>query len=330
MNKAEFSHIMGQESQAPHQPVMVNEVLEYLAPKPGQIVADATAGAGGHSVTIVPRLLPDGKFIALDQDRTALELVNRRLLEFSDITHTIHSNFRELPNVLKELGVAGLDGLLMDLGMSSMQVDTAGRGFSFMQEGPLDMRMDNTQSLTAEEIVNSWSFEDLRDTIKTLGEERYAVTYARAIEKYRAKETITSTDQLAELIKKATPPKARYGRLHPATRTFQALRMAVNDELGALEEVLKVLPRVMRPYGRVVCISFHSMEDRLVKHAFAEGQREKRWTVLTKKPVLPTEQEISVNARSRSAKLRAMLNTPPEPKKSRRYSGRKPQAEDLD
>lgn len=315
---------MAQGPQAPHQPVMINEVLEYLRPKEGEVVADATAGAGGHSVAIVPRLLPNGKFIAMDQDRSALELVNRRLLEFDDITHTIHANFRELPHVLKELGIGGLDGLLMDLGMSSMQVDSAERGFSFLKEGPLDMRMDDSAETTAEELVNTLSFEELRDAFKTLGEERFAISIARAIVRQRETKAIRTTDHLADIVFRAVPPRARHGRLHPATRVFQALRMLVNDELGALDAVLKALPEIMKPESRVVCISFHSAEDRLVKHAFAQGQKEGLWTVLTKKPLSPTEAEVAGNIRSRSAKLRAICYQPPQPKKSRRYERRRP------
>jgi len=289
-----------------HQPVMGEEVLQALTPRPGAVVVDATLGTGGHSLLLVPRLLPDGRLVAIERDQDALELSRKRLADFEPQVTLIHEDYRQLPTILMDLGIPRIDGLLLDLGMSSLQVDRAERGFSFSKEGPLDMRMDREQEDTAEALVNELTADELAQLLETLGEERFARRIARAIVRAREHHRITTTLQLARVVAEAVPPAARHGRLHPATRTFQALRMAVNDELGALETLLGHLDALLNPGGRAVILTFHSLEDRLVKHAFLEGARGHRWTVLTKKPSRPSPAEIARNPRARSAKLRAI------------------------
>lgn len=289
-----------------HRPVLLDEVLELLAPRPGAVIVDGTTGTAGHSLAIAPRLLPDGRLIALDRDQASLAIAAARLAEFSPLATTIHANYRELPGVLESAGLSRIDGLLLDLGMSSPQVDQPERGFSFLREGPLDMRMDPTQDVTAREIVATWSIDELSELFHTLGEERFARRIAQRIARDRRETPITTTTQLAGLIAAAVPAGARHGRLHPATRSFQALRMAVNDELGALQELLSFAADVLAPGGRLAIITFHSLEDRLVKHAFLDGQRAGQWRVLTKKPVRAGAAEVQDNPRARSAKLRAV------------------------
>jgi 16S rRNA (cytosine1402-N4)-methyltransferase len=289
-----------------HQPVMGAEVLRALRPRPGAVIVDGTAGTGGHSLMILPHLLPDGRLVAIDRDRDALDVARKRLAEFAPQATCVRENYRHLPAILKDLGIAGVDGLLLDLGLSSLQVDRSERGFSFSKEGPLDMRMDPEQEETAEAIVNESTADELATVLETLGEERYARRIACRIVQERRAHPIRTTTQLARLVTDAVPPGARHGRLHTATRTFQALRLAVNDELGALEELLGRLGELLNPGACAVILTFHSLEDRLVKRAFAEGQRGRLWTVLTKKPIRPSAQEVAENPRARSAKLRAI------------------------
>ncbi|MBI3321607.1 MAG: 16S rRNA (cytosine(1402)-N(4))-methyltransferase RsmH [Candidatus Omnitrophica bacterium] len=282
------------------------EVLDYLNPKPGQIIVDGTAGTGGHSLLALPRILPQGRLIAIDRDRESLDLAKRRLTEFEPQATFLPGNYRHLPDLLAPLGFTRVDGIVLDLGMSSVQLDLAERGFSFMQEGPLDMRMDRGESLTAEMLVNRLPADELATLFERFGEERFAKRIARHLAEARRRQPITTTTQLARVIALAVPAHARHGRLHPATRVFQALRLAVNDELGALEAFLGQVQHLLRPGGRVVILSFHSLEDRLVKHAFAQGARAGWWTALTKKPLRPSATEVSRNPRARSAKLRAL------------------------
>ena len=306
MALAGIVRMSGQAAAAWHQPVMSAEVLDLLAPRPGAIIVDATVGTGGHSLSILPRLLPDGRLIAVDRDETALGLARQRLIEFEPQASFIHDNYRNLPQILRQLGVLHVDGLLLDLGMSSLQVDQPERGFSFSREGPLDMRMDARDEQTAEALVNELSADDLALLLSTLGEERFARRIAQRIVQARRARPILTTTQLAHLVAEAVPGRSRHGRLHPATRTFQALRLAVNDELGALETLLGALPDLLAPGGRAVIVTFHSLEDRLVKHAFVRGMREDAWTLLTKKPARPSREETLRNPRARSAKLRAV------------------------
>jgi 16S rRNA (cytosine1402-N4)-methyltransferase len=288
-----------------HQPVMVNEVLEWLAPRSGAVIVDGTVGTGGHSVAIVPRLLPEGVLVGIDRDPEALETARQRLTEFQSLVRLERGNYRDLPRLLARLGLPHIDGLLLDLGASSLQLDRADRGFSFLSEGPLDMRMDPSQETTAEVLVNTLPADELTHLLETLGEERFARRIAQRIVQERRTQRITTTRQLARLVTGAIPTGARHGRLHAATRTFQALRLAVNDELGALEALLAQLPSLLTPGARAVIITFHSLEDRLVKRAFLEGGRRGVWRVLTAKPRRPSAEETARNPRARSAKLRA-------------------------
>ena len=244
--------------------------------------------------------------MAIDRDSASLALARQRLIEFTSLVSFVQDNYRHLPRILKDVGLSRVDGVLLDLGMSSVQVDTAQRGFGFSKEGPLDMRMDPSQALTAETLINTLTAEELAMMLERFGEERFARRIAGHIVHERRHQRITTTTQLARLVAQALPPGARHGRTHAATRTFQALRITVNDELGALEELLGCVGELLSPGGRAVILTYHSLEDRLVKRTFAEDERSGRWTVLTNKPVRPTPHEVSKNPRARSAKLRAV------------------------
>lgn len=289
-----------------HQPVLVREAMAALQPRSGATFIDGTVGTGGHAAALIPHLLPEGRLIALDQDPAALAQARRRLVEFEAQVSFVPANFRDLPAIVKQLHVPPVQGLLVDLGVSSLQLDTPARGFSFLKEGPLDMRMNTTQALTAAEIVNTWREQDLADLLWRLGEERFSRRIAARLVQARRQGRIETTAQLVPLIVSALPPQARHGRVHAATRTFQALRMAVNDELGALDALLKALPDLLAPQGRAAIITFHSLEDRMVKRAFQEAQRSGWGQMLTKKPVVASEAEQAENPRARSAKLRAL------------------------
>jgi 16S rRNA (cytosine1402-N4)-methyltransferase len=312
----DMSQIEPPESERPssafrgHLPVMPHEVVEWLQPGPGQVIVDCTAGMGGHSLALLPRLMPSGQLIAMDCDAQAIELARKRLTEFYPHVQFLHRNFRQLRDSLDELGITGVHGILADLGISSLHVDEAERGFSFLRDGPLDMRMDQRAGVTAASLVNRMPEGELAHVIQTYGEERWAKRIARRIVSVRRAQPIRTTAQLAQLIADAVPGGRGGGRLHPATRTFQALRVAVNDELGALRELLEALPDVLLPGGRAVLIAFHSLEDRQVKLAFREGARAGHYRLLTKKPQTPSDRETIENPRSRSAKLRAVERLP--------------------
>jgi 16S rRNA (cytosine1402-N4)-methyltransferase len=279
---------------------MPAEVLHWLNPAPGQIIVDATAGAGGHSLLIAQKLLDSGRLIALDRDSDMLELARRRLAGSS--ATFVQASFDQLRQVLDDLKVEAVDGVLADLGICSDQLDQADRGFSFQQDGPLDMRMDTTSGQPASALVKRLNERELADVFFHYGEERHSRRIARRIVEVREKTPIETTTQLAELVRRCVPrPQGRHA-IDPATRVFQALRIAVNDELAALEGLLSVLPRCLKPGGVAVLISFHSLEDRRVKQAFRERER---WQVLTKKPIEASEDEVRSNPRARSAKLRA-------------------------
>ena len=280
-------------------PVMPQEVVHYLAPQAGQILVDATVGAGGHTRLLATRVAPSGRVIGLDRDAAMLDLARPIL---SDLPVTlIHRSFDELPDLLHGLGIARVDGVVADLGICSDQLDDPTRGLTFQQEGPLDMRMDRTQGEPAGALVNRLSERELADLIFKYGEERFSRRIARRIVETRRRTPIETTKQLAELVRRCVP-RGRKHNIDPATRTFQALRIAVNDELGALERFLTLLPDVLKPGGRAAIISFHSLEDRLVKQAFRQkGVFEQ----LTRKPVQASAEEIRNNPRARSAKLRA-------------------------
>jgi len=282
-----------------HIPVLKNEVIQYLDPKPGSRFIDATLGAAGHTREILERTGPDGQVLAIDQDESALSNAKAMLESFGSRVIFVHSNFRAVGKIAEERGFLNCDGVLADIGISSMMVDDPSRGFSFMREGPLDMRMDRTQTLTAADVVNTYSEKEIADLIYTLGEERRSRPIARSIVRSRP---LQQTRDLVRAIERVSGGP-RHGQIHPATRTFQALRIHVNDELQSLEDFLDASMTVVRSGGRVVVISFHSLEDRIVKQKFRASTVPGR--VLTKKVITATDEEVRSNPRARSAKLRA-------------------------
>jgi 16S rRNA (cytosine1402-N4)-methyltransferase len=290
-----------------HVPVLPGEVLEYLAPAPGQVIVDATVGAGGHGRLLAERLGPTGRLIGLDQDAAMLALARPRL-EGLPVT-LVQANFDELPEVLAGLKIEAVDGVLADLGVCSDQLDDPARGLSFQQPGPLDMRLNRGLGEPASDLLRRLSERDLADLFWQFGEERFSRRIARRIVATRAQAPLETTEQLADLVRRCVPrPRGRRSPIDPATRVFQALRIAVNDELGALDRLLAVLPDCVKPLGRAVVISFHSLEDRPVKHAFRDKNL---WEVLTRKPVQASEEEMRNNPRARSAKLRAARRKEP-------------------
>jgi 16S rRNA (cytosine1402-N4)-methyltransferase len=303
---------------AAHVPVLLGEVLRYLEPKGGGCYVDCTVGAGGHAAAILDASAPDGRLLGLDADPDALHLAKGRLQPFGRRAQLVQRNFRELGRVMKRLHAGPVDGVLFDLGVSSMQLDRAERGFSFRADGPLDMRMDLAAPRTAADLVNTLSERELADTIFTYGEERHARRIARAIVERRVRAPLRTTSDLAATIAAAVPG-GHGGGIHPATRTFQALRIAVNDELEGLRQALPQAVDALAPGGRLLVVAFHSLEDRIVKQFFqAQSGRcvcppglpvcrcgaEARLRIVTRKPVVASEHERRLNPRSRSAKLR--------------------------
>lgn len=287
-----------------HVPVLLQETMELLQPSAGGVYVDGNLGLGGHCGEILRRSSPDGRVVAFDCDGVALAVARQRLAPFGERLTACHRNFTEMGVALAELGIEAVDGILLDLGVSSLQLDTPGRGFSFRSGGPLDMRMDPSRGETAGDLLNHLPEEDLADIFYHFGEERQARRIAAAVVELRHREPLVTTDQLASLVERAIPRKFHPRDIHVATRVFQALRIAVNRELDNLVEVLTAGSRLLKEGGRFCVISFHSLEDRLVKRAF---QADLRLRVLTRKPVRPTEQECQENPRSRSARLRAAM-----------------------
>lgn len=288
-----------------HVPVMRAEVVEALAPHRGGLFVDCTVGLGGHASA----LLEAGatRLIGIDRDREALALARERLQPWSDRLELVHADYRELPQVLDSRGVLGADGILADLGVSSLQFDGEGRGFSFQRDEPLDMRMDRSTGSTAADVIAELAEEDLANVIYRFGEERYSRRIARAIVEARREGPIATTGQLAAIVKRAVPRKG-YSPIHPATRTFQALRIEVNGELAGLDRFVEGACARLAPGGRLVVIAFHSLEDRVIKHTLralaADEQRSLK--LMARKAAQPTEAEVSANPRARSAKLRAI------------------------
>lgn len=291
-----------------HAPVLLSEVLYWLNPKPNQIFLDCTVGYCGHAEKILEASTPSGIVIGIDRDQRAIDAGKAKLVRFGDRADLIQGHFVELKRHLMERGIERVHGVLFDLGVSSPQLDDPARGFSFQSEGPLDMRMDQSTGQTAAAIVNEAKESDLADMIYQFGEERYSRRIARAIVRARADRPLTTTSRLASVIESAVPAHYRHGRLHCATRTFQALRIAVNQELERLEPALSDAVDVLVPGGRLCAISFHSLEDRVVKHTFRSlaAQSNGELEILTKRPQLPPQEEIDRNPRSRSAKLRVI------------------------
>lgn len=305
-----------------HRPVMLDEVLAALDPRPGEVVVDCTLGHAGHAAEFLKRVGPTGRLIGLDLDAANLPPARERLAAISPNFELHHANFAGFPAALAAAGLDGCDGLLADLGMSSMQVDDAERGFSFMRDGPLDMRMDRTRGRTAAELLSTFPAEDLVAAFRDLGDEPEAEKIAAAIVRRRETKPIERTRELMELVLEAAPvrvnphpvkgePTPRQQKIRPTARVFQALRILVNRELPNLQELLRVLPWCLRPGGRAAILSFHSGEDRLVKLAFKEGQRTGVYERISEEPVRPSFGERTDNPRARSAKLRWAVRSVP-------------------
>lgn len=305
-----------------HVPVLYKEVLEYLQPRPGGLYVDGTVGAGGHSAGILRASLPDGRLLAFDRDPQALDRARQTLAGFAERVTFVHASYAQMDRLAPEHGFTAVDGVLLDLGLSSLQVEDAQRGFSFMREGPLDMRFDTTQGDTAADLVNNLPAEALADIFWRYGEEENSRRYARAIVGARP---IQTTTELADLIEEEAPHWVRRKRIHAATKVFQALRIAVNSELAELESGLPAAIELLRPGGRVAVISFHSLEDRFVKNLFRDLAREcicpPRQPIctcdvepvlrpVTRKVVMADADEIERNPRSRSARLRVAQKLP--------------------
>ncbi len=305
-----------------HESVLSAEVLQYLDPSAGQTYLDGTLGGGGHALRILDASGPDGRLIGVDRDPAALDAARERLADYEPRVTLVHDSFGNVAEILRQLDIERIHGFLLDVGVSSHQLDSPDRGFSFMRDGPLDMRMDPTQGDTALELIRRLTQEELANTLRDFGEERFHKRIAGFIKQRSREGSLRTTAELAAIVTKAIPAKAqRTQRIHPATRTFQALRIAVNRELDELKEFLSVFPDLLVPGGRCVIITFHSLEDRLVKRRFRDleatsglppkyaeqvGERiHPICTRLTRKAVFATEDEISTNPRSRSARLRA-------------------------
>ena len=301
-----------------HVSVLLDECIEGLNIKPDGIYLDGTLGGAGHSYHIAEELTT-GRLIGIDRDPVALKAAGERLSPFADRVTLVHSNFCRMGQVLQELGISGVDGILLDLGVSSPQLDDGSRGFSYMTDAPLDMRMDNGDALSADTVVNTWSYEELKRILYDYGEERYAPAIAAAIVRKREVSPIRTTLELVDVIRSAMPPAALREKQHPAKRTFQAIRIAVNDELNSVSKAMDAAIPCLNPGGRLAVITFHSLEDRIVKNAMAAAAkgcicppefpvcvcgRKPQVTVLTRKPIVSGEEELERNPRARSAKLR--------------------------
>lgn len=287
------------EASSVHVPVLLAEVLHWLDPRPGAVLIDGTLGGGGHTQALAERVGPSGLVVSLDRDRAALDRTEPRLANLP--VRLAQANFADIPEVLDELNIEAVDGVLLDLGLSSDQLADGQRGFSFSSEGPLDLRFDTEEGEPAWRLIDRLSTEHLADLIYYFGEEPHSRRIARAIVERRRQAPIRSAAELAELVRKVVPRKRHGEKIDPATLTFQALRIAVNEELKSLEIALRRIPERLRPGGRAAIISFHSLEDRRVKEAFRDDSR---YEVLTKKPVRASPEETADNPRSRSAKLR--------------------------
>ena len=301
-----------------HVSVLLEECIEGLNIRPDGIYVDGTLGGGGHSSRIAA-LLTTGRHIGIDRDPVALEAAGKRLAPYADRVTLVHANFCEIASVLKNLGISGVDGILLDLGVSSPQLDDGQRGFSYMVDAPLDMRMNSEDTLSAYDVVNSWPYDELKRILYDYGEERYAPKIAAAICARRESAPIATTLELVDVIRGAMPASALREKQHPAKRSFQAIRIAVNDELGAVSKVMEDAIPLLNPGGRLAVITFHSLEDRIVKNAMAEAAKgctcppnfpvcvcgkKPKVKIITRKPIVSGDEELERNPRARSAKLR--------------------------
>jgi len=308
LEKIEFNHVS----------VLLNECIENLNIKPDGIYVDGTMGGAGHSLEIVKKLSEKGMLIGIDRDEEALAVAKERLKEFNNVKY-VHDNHDNIDEIIKNLNIKGVDGILLDLGVSSYQIDEKTRGFTYMDDGPLDMRMDKSQKLTAEYIVNNYKEQDLARIIFEYGEEKFSRKIARNICEYRKNKKIETTGELVKIIEKSIPGKFREKNSHPAKRTFQAIRIEVNNEIEPLYNTIKNSITALNSKGKLCVITFHSLEDRMVKKAYVDAEGKctcpkdlpycvcgnvSLGKIITKKPILPTEKEIQENSRSRSAKLR--------------------------
>ena len=314
----ELNHNVQEDLSYGHRPVLLAECLEALHIRPDGVYVDGTLGRAGHSLEIAKRLTT-GRLIGIDRDETAIAAAQERLRDYMDHVTLVHSNFDRIGEILEELNIPGADGMLFDLGVSSPQLDDAQRGFSYMHDAPLDMRMDRTAALDARQVVNQWPYDELRRILSDFGEERYAPAIAKGICRAREAAPIGTTLQLVDVIKSAMPPQALREKQHPAKRSFQAIRIAVNGELDALPPMLHAGCDHLKPGGRLAVISFHSLEDRIIKKTMQElatgctcppsfpvcvcGKTPKM-KLISRKPILPGEAELAENPRARSAKLR--------------------------
>ena len=301
-----------------HISVLLHESVDALNIRPDGIYVDGTLGGAGHSFEIAGRLTT-GRLIGIDRDETALAAAGARLAPFADRVTLVHSNFCRMDEVIRQLGLSGVDGVLLDLGVSSPQLDEGSRGFSYMADAPLDMRMDRTDSLTAYQVVNEWPYEELKRILFDYGEERYAPQIAAAICRSREQKKIETTLELVDIIRGSLPGAALREKQHPAKRSFQAIRIAVNDELDSVSRAMNAAIPILNPGGRLAVITFHSLEDRIVKSAMNDAAkgctcppsfpvcvcgRKPKVKVISRKPILPAERELTENPRARSAKLR--------------------------
>lgn len=302
-----------------HKSVLLGETIESLRIRPDGVYVDGTLGGGGHAFEVLKRLSDKGRLIGMDQDADAIAAASKRLSPFGGRAVIVRSNYEQMGGVLSDLGIREADGICLDLGVSSYQLDTPLRGFSYREDAPLDMRMDQSAPLTAQDVVNGWSQEELKRILRQYGEERYSGLIAAAIVRERGQAPIETTGQLAEIIRDAMPAKARKEKQHPAKRSFQAIRIAVNDELGEVERLLDGVLDVLNPGGRIAIISFHSLEDRLVKTAYAGWAKgctcppdfpvcvcgkTPKVRLVGKRPIVADGEELDDNPRARSAKLR--------------------------
>ena len=287
-----------------HQPVMMNEVIEHLNLQGDSIILDGTLGLGGHAQAVLEHLTTNGRLIGVDRDLQSLKKAQENLKSYSGQCEFVQDDFRHIPEILERIGIPKVDGILLDLGISSFQLDNIQRGFSLRTNGPLDMRMDQDSYISAYDLVNSLSEKEISAILKDFGQERWHYRIAHSLVHARVKNPIETTRELRHIVMRAIPYRRKRIKIHPATRTFQALRIAVNRELESLEMILKTYPEFLNKGGRMVVIAFHSLEDRLVKENFRNQDKEGKVKIITKKPLRPPFEETRKNPRSRSARLR--------------------------